>query len=168
MTNRFTTLAATAALFIGFSGPAVAANKTVALGTVGGWKILSLSNTCFGEALFENETRLTHALYPGGKALLFVRKDQWDMPNGPVTVFASIGELPASPLQAKAEGKFLYIPWLINEDEIEFLASGPFVLHLKIDQVDYSYNLRGSAEMMRALLKCRENLDRGANPVTGN
>lgn len=161
-------LAAATVLFLGFSAPAQAVpKKAVSLGAVGIWEISSQSSVCLGQAYFENGTLLTYALYPRGNAQLIVSKAQWDMPKGPVTVIASIDDLPAHSLQAEADGMAVAVPWLINEDEIR-LSLRVHVLHLEIGSVNYPYDLRGSAEMMRAVLNCRENLNRVTNPITGN
>jgi hypothetical protein len=152
MTNRFTTLAATAALFIGLSGSAAAADP-VKIGTAAGWTIYSGSDSCAGGREFANGTALSFVVGSSGVGAIVISNPKWNIPDGDYSVFASVDRTTPHKFPAKAEGKHVVLIWNINQDEINILSNGA-IFRATVGQVDVAYPLTGSAEMLQAVGRC--------------
>jgi hypothetical protein len=168
MTNRFTTLAAAAAIFLGLSAPA-AADPLSVLGSAGGWRIKGNHEACVGDRWFaENGTTLAFAVYVSGSAAILIQNRLWDIPAGtyPVTVSIDRGSSATFQTSFYAKEQALVLDWNLTADQISVVAGGS-VFYAKVGFANYQYSLSGSAEMLRAVMDCVGGLRRAANPFAG-
>jgi hypothetical protein len=164
MTNRFTTLAAAAAIFLGFSAPAAAAGSpTKSHGAAGGWEIVSDSAGCAGSKVFANDTGLTFIFMFDGSTAISIGSEKWNIPKGEYPVTAAVDRAPTSKFRGHAGGRFVVLPWNMTADEANLIAYGA-VLRVKIGSSEYAYRLDGSAAMLRGLVDCINRERQEANP----
>ena len=155
MTNRFTTLAAAAALFLSLSAPAAAAPLSV-LGSAGGWTIKGNHEACVGDRSFaENGTTLAFVAYVSGSAAIYIQNRRWNIPAGtyPVTVSIDRGASATFKTSFYAKEQALVLDWNLTADQIRVVAGGA-VFYAKVGSANYQYSLSGSAEMLRAVMDC--------------
>jgi hypothetical protein len=152
MINRFTTLAAAAALFIGLSGSAAVADQ-VKIGTAAGWSIYSDGVSCAGGREFANGTALSFVVGASGMGAIVISNSKWNIPDGDYSVVASVDRTKPAKFPAKAEGKHVVLIWIISQDEINIVSNGA-VFRATVGQVEVAYPLNGSAEMLQAVGRC--------------
>jgi hypothetical protein len=163
MTNRFTTLAAAAALLIGLAGSARATGAEVSLGAAGGWQMRADDEVCIGTMAFTNGTTLGFAVHVNGRGAIVIENKKWNIPKGDYPVVSSIDRTKPVTFKAKGDGQTVVWPWEIDEDEINLVSNGT-VLRATVGRAEYTYRLNGSAEMLRALGRCASARLSIANP----
>src|SRR4051812_26544278 len=165
MTNRFTTLAAAAALFLGFSAAASAADDYVSLGTAGGWNISANSTGCLGRRDYANSTTLSFAIRTDGKGRISIWNDNWSIPKGKYPVNLSVDRFPPVTFEGETgdTGKVVSVWWKLSPDEINLVSSGA-VLNATVGKAEYQYRLVGSEAMLKALVRCAADRMPSANP----
>jgi hypothetical protein len=166
MTNRFTTLAAAAALFIGLSAPA-AADDYVTVATVGTWTILADETLCKAQSEYEDGSTLTFGINAKGGAALSIDDPKWSIPEGEFPVVAWVDRIERRTFTATAKDTWIVFGFALNEGSIAALSNGA-VLNLEVGRSTYRYRLTRSAEMLRALGACAAERMPKANPFAGS
>jgi hypothetical protein len=154
MTNRFTTLAAAAALFIGLSGPAQAEDD-VSLGTIGSWQLTAGTLYCDAKItyLFGQRMQFFIGLAGLGTSIGIFDK-HWDIPIGSYEVVVQVDQTSPVTVTAKVGGHWVYIPIDLNDEiKIKALSSGQ-TLHVTIGHQIRHNELSRSGEVLDALRHC--------------
>jgi hypothetical protein len=168
MTNRFTTLAAAAALFLGVAGQArAAADDMTPYATVGHWQIKADAVLCTAHGEYQDGTYLDVSINAYGVATISMVDPKWNIPKGTYSVTSWIDRAPTETFTAKAEG--IWVGWHLglNEENINLLSYGN-VLHVQIGSQTYNYKLDRSEAMLKALSKCAAPRIAAANPFAGS
>src|SRR4051812_7335171 len=108
MTNRFITLAAAAALFLGVYGQARADNM-VPITTIGHWQISADATLCKADGAYQDGTLLTFYINEKGAASIAVEHPKWSIPRGTYEIFMQVDRAP--PTVHKATGNNSYVIW---------------------------------------------------------
>jgi hypothetical protein len=166
MTNRFTTLAAAAALFACLPGLASAADVRF-LGRVGPWKIAADDKMCHASLQYEDDGFLFFSVSSDGRATVGVGHPKWDIPDGTYKVNAWVDR--GSPVQFKADASKSVViwGWRLDAEQVGILSRGA-VFHATIGRAEIHYRLDGSAAMLQALTRCAAERMVSANPFAGS
>jgi hypothetical protein len=157
MTNRFTTLAAAAALFLGFYGQAQADQ------TIGHWTISFHDQFCDASGVFQDGTRLEFSINAKGALIVTVVNPQWSIPRGRHQVEMQVDRAETETFEATANRD--YVMWSIPLDEqsLNLLSHGR-ALKARIGQTVVSYDLAYSESVVKALGQCAATHIAAANP----
>jgi hypothetical protein len=165
MKSTLLPLAAAAALFLGFSAPASAADDYASLGKAGGWNIIANSIACLGGRDYANGTTLSFAIRTDGNGRISIWNDNWSIPKGKYPVTLSVDRV--RPVTFEGEtgdtGKVVSVWWKLSPDEINLVSYGA-VLNVTVGKAEYQYRLVGSEAMLKALVRCAADRMSSANP----
>ena len=156
MKSTLTTLAAAAALMIGFSAPTSAApaeRKWTDLGAVHNWRIIADADLCLGISDYSNGTLLRFGFNVSGAAFISVINSEWRIPEGEYEVMVAIDRIPPQRYRAKAEGKWVTWGYPTDEPALSALSNGT-LLTVTIGQTTYRYALSGSRDVLETLRRC--------------
>src|SRR4051812_25934299 len=113
MTNRFTTLAAAAAFFLGFSAPASA--EMVPLQTIGHWQITADAALCKARGEYQDGTNLVFSINNKGGLGISIGNDAWAIPKGEYEITMQVDR--AAPTDYAAWANTNYVLWFAPLDE---------------------------------------------------
>lgn len=147
------TLAAAAALFLGFSAPASASGEPVKYATVRNWEIYSNGTYCTANAKYENGSSLQFNFDTEGRANIAIWNSRWKIPKGTYQVVVAVDRTPPKTFRAEADGYYVMMPWELNEEQINIMSNG-VVFRATVGRELYEYSLAGSREMMHSLGRC--------------
>jgi hypothetical protein len=164
MTNRFTTLAAAAALFIGLSAPAAA--DMTSLGAVGPWQIAADAEVCQAVAPYKNGTQLYFFINANGALVLGVARPNWAIPAGNYQVSVGVDTTERRSHTAKAADGWIVWEIAASQDNFNLLSYGR-TLYVTVGQQSYQYDLTRSEAMLKALGRCASERFVSANPFAG-
>jgi hypothetical protein len=167
MTNRFTTLAAAAALFLGVCGQARAGDNMAPITTIGHWKLAASSKLCQASGKYADDTALEFSINDLGAAFISIVNPEWKIPKGDYEIASWIDGAPASTFKATAKDTWLFWQFNLNEANINRLSYGN-VLHVQIGYQTFHYKLDRSEGMLKALGKCAAPKMAAANPFNGS
>src|SRR5687768_8696313 len=122
MTNRFTTLAAAAALFIGLSAPASAADELVLLGKVGLWQVSADATLCRASLEYEDDAVLTFGINAKGGAGIAIENPQWSIPEGKYQVVSWVDRSKPITFPATASGRAVMWEYPLNDEQFGLLS----------------------------------------------
>jgi hypothetical protein len=162
MTNRFTTLAAAAALFLNAS-TAVHAGDMTRLPSVDHWKMAADDEVCRAEGSYLNGTFLHFFINAKGGMYLGVSHPEWSIPDGSYNVTAQVDRAPATTFKANASDGWVVWEIVLNEHDLNLLSYGR-TLSVTLGRWLYQYELTGTAAMLKALSKCAAARIAAANP----
>jgi hypothetical protein len=166
MKNRFTTLAAAAAIFLGLSAPASAADELVSLGKVGLWQVSADATLCRASLEYEDDAVLTFGINSKGGAGIAIENPKWSIPEGKYQVVSWVDRAKPTTFPATASGRAVIWEYPLNDEQFGLLSNGA-VLHARIGRAEVRYRLDGSAAVLRALAGCAAERMRAANPFSG-
>lgn len=167
MTNRFTTLAAAATLFLGLSGPSAAAGNTTLIEIVGHWKIQAAGALCEAVGEFDDGTTLSFLINSHGALMVAVINPNWRIPAGKYEVVMSVDRAEPGTFRASADGDYVYWQVPATEATLNLFSYGR-ALRAKIGQAYVSYDLRRSEAAIRALARCAAPRQETSNPFAGS
>jgi hypothetical protein len=162
MTNRFTTLAAAVAIFVGFSAPA-AADDYVPLQSIGHWKIRANATVCDARGTFEDGTRLDFSINAHAAVVFTVVNPSWRIPEGKYDVVTQVDRSAQRTSEADAFGDHVMWWTPVTEETINLLSYGR-TLSVKVGQTVLSYDLALSEAVFKALVRCAAPRIAAANP----
>jgi hypothetical protein len=165
MINRFTTLAAAAALSLGFSAPAAAGEMTP-IGKVGLWELDADATLCRASLEYEDDAFLIFGINTKGGATVVIANPKWDIPEGTYQVVSWVDRGSPVTFTAKASGRAVIWGYPLNAEQIGILSRGA-VLHARIGRAEVHYRLDGSAAMLAALTRCAASRMVEGNPFAG-
>jgi hypothetical protein len=167
MTNRFTTLAAAAALFIGLTAPAAAGDDFVSLGSIGPWSLAADATVCRAEAAYKNGTSLDFFINSKGGAHMAVVHPNWNIPSGEYEVEVWVDRATATRFTAKATEGWVLWHFPLIERNVNLLSYGR-TLYVKIGGQSYQYDLTRSKAMLEELARCAAARMTASNPFAGS
>jgi hypothetical protein len=166
MTNRFTTLAAAAALFLGLSAPA-SAGDMAPIGTIGHWQITANETLCKAHGEYQDGTNLEFAINAKGGLSISIGNNAWAIPEGKYEITMQVDR--TAPTDHAARAKANYVVWFASLDEatVNRLSYGN-ALHVKVGYQAFHYKLARSEAVMKALVQCAAPRMAAANPFAAS
>jgi hypothetical protein len=170
MTNRFTTLAAAAALFTGFlvfagfSGPARAEMKP--LQTIAHWKVTADDTLCDASGEFRDGTLLEFSINMNRVLVISVVNEKWSIPKGSYEVVMQVDRAEPHTVEADASGSHVIWPIALSEANLNLLSYGR-TLNVQIGKALVSYDLAHTEAVLKALVRCAIPRLQAANPFSG-
>jgi hypothetical protein len=165
MTNRFTTLAAAAALLIGLSAPAMAVEITL-LQTIGHWKVRTVDKLCIATGEFKDGTLLEFVINAKGALLVSVDNQNWSIPEGhDYEVVMQVDRAEAKTFRAAANKTYVYWQMPMTEASVNLLSYGR-TLRAQIGKVAVTYDLALSEPALKAVFRCAAPHLDAANPFS--
>jgi|SRR4051794_8390420 hypothetical protein len=165
MTNRFTTLAAAAALFIDLSAPVWAGDDVVSIGSVGPWQLRTFKDACIAVAPFKNGTSLEFWLSAKGWTATSINNSDWAIPKGDYEVVMQVDRAAPEVFKGHAEKDWVIWHYDMTEATANLLSYGN-TLSVTVGRSRYQYSLDRSEAMLKALGQCVSTRLASANPFS--
>lgn len=133
---------------------------------VGAWSVAKLDGLCAAKAAYNDETSLVFGLQPDGFAGITIINKRWRIPEGQYPVKVWVDRAPPQDMTAVAGGQGITVTYAMSESSFNLISKGA-KLFVRIGDYDHWFDLKGSAAMMAALVRCAGILAQNANPFAG-
>lgn len=143
-------------------------NSVKVIGNVGQWEVVNSPVHCAASAGYQNGTSLVFGVTKDARAFIRVYNKDWNIPTGKYQVAVQVdrSEQVMMTFSVSDVGNRISAFYDLNESAYNLIANGA-ILKLNIGGTAYHYSLKGSADMMMALVSCAGQVAKAANPFAG-